>query len=79
MLLGTLAILVDGLALPAATSALVIGLLLFLGAFFGGWALISFALHPGLDNNQRFVAALFTALLLLVFFNHGGNTFSISF
>jgi len=72
LLLGTLTLLVSAFTtLPAATMALVNGLLFFLAAFFGGWALISFALHPALDNNQRFVAALFTVLLLLVFFNAG--------
>jgi len=79
LLLGALAIVVSGYTALGTTIYLVNGVLFFLGAFFGGWALLSFALHPGLDNNQRFVAALFTALLLLVFFNHAGSTFLVSF
>jgi len=79
LLFGTLTILVTAFTtLPPTTMALVNGVFFFLGAFFGGWALISFALHPGLDNNQRFVAALFTGLLLLLFF-HAGVGFSVSF
>jgi len=71
LVLGTLTLLVTGLGLDAATQALVNALLFFIGAFFAGWAMLSFALHPALDSNQRLVATLFTALLLLVFFNAG--------
>lgn len=71
LVLGSLTLLVTGLSLDAATTALVNGLLFFIGAFFAGWAMLSFALHPALDSNQRLIATIFTAILLLVFFNAG--------
>jgi hypothetical protein len=70
LLLGSLTILITGLGL-GTTGALLNGLLFFIAAFLAGWALLSFAFHPGLDANQRLVAAIFTGLLLLVFFNAG--------
>ena len=78
LLLGTLTILISGLGLPAATTSLVNGLLFFIAAFLAGWALLSFAFHPGLDANQRLVAAIFTGLLLLLFFN-AGTSFLLTF
>jgi hypothetical protein len=77
LLLGSLTILVSGLGL-GSTGALVNALLFFIAAFLAGWALLSFAFHPGLDANQRLVAAIFTGLLLLVFFN-AGTSFLLTF
>jgi len=70
LLLGSLTILITGLAL-GSTGTLINALLFFIAAFLAGWALLSFALHPALDANQRLVATIFTGLLLLVFFNAG--------
>jgi len=71
LVLGSLALLVNGLAasLGTSTTALVLALLFFLAAFFDGWAMLSFALHPALDSNQRLIATIFTVILLLVFFH----------
>jgi len=71
LLLGTLTILISGLGLTGTTPATINALLFFIAAFLAGWALLSFAFHPGLDANQRLVAAIFTGLLLLLFFNAG--------
>jgi len=70
LVLGSLTLLVTGLGL-GSTGALVNALLFFIAAFFAGWAMLSFALHPALDSNQRLIATIFTAILLLVFFNAG--------
>jgi hypothetical protein len=70
LVLGSLTLLVTGLGL-GATGALVNALLFFIGAFFAGWAMLSYALHPALDSNQRLIATIFTAILLLVYFNAG--------
>jgi len=77
LLLGSLTILISGLvpSIPLATAGLINALLFFIAAFLAGWALLSFAFHPGLDANQRLVAAIFTGLLLLVFFNAGTSFF----
>jgi hypothetical protein len=77
LLLGSLTILISGLGL-GSSGLLVNGLLFFIAAFLAGWALLSFAFHPGLDANQRLVAAIFTGLLLMVFFN-AGAAFLLSF
>jgi len=80
LLLGTLTILITGLvpSLPLATAQLINGLLFFIAAFLAGWALLSYAFHPGLDANQRLIAAIFTGLLLLLFFN-AGTSFLLTF
>jgi hypothetical protein len=70
LVLGSLTLLVTGLGL-GATGILVNALLFFIGAFFAGWAMLSYALHPALDSNQRLIATIFTAILLLVYFNAG--------
>jgi hypothetical protein len=70
LVLGSLTLLVTGLGL-GATGLLVNALLFFIGAFFAGWAMLSYALHPALDSNQRLIATIFTAILLLVYFNAG--------
>ena len=77
LVLGTLTLLVTGLNL-GTTGTLVNALLFFLGALFAGWAMLSFALHPALDSNQRLIATIFTAILLLVFFNAGVH-FALTF
>jgi len=79
LVLGTLTFLVNGLGLATNTQALADGVLLFLGAFFAGWAMLSYALHPALDSNQRLVAALFTGLLLLIYVATGGFAFTLVF
>jgi hypothetical protein len=73
LLLGSLTLLVTGLgsSLGTSTMQLVNAFLFFIGAFFAGWAMLSYALHPALDSNQRLIATIFTALLLLVYFNAG--------
>jgi len=73
LVLGSLTLLVTGLEanLGASTTGLVDALLFFIGAFFAGWAMLSYALHPALDSNQRLIATIFTAILLLVYFNAG--------
>jgi len=78
--LGALTLLITGLegSLGTATTATVNGFLFFLGAFFAGWAMLSYALHPALDSNQRLIATIFTALLLLVYFNAGVH-FTLTF
>jgi len=68
--LGSLTLLVSGLGL-GSTGWLLNALFFWIGAFFAGWAMLSFALHPALDANQRLIATIFTAILLLVFFNAG--------
>ncbi len=78
LVLGSLTLLVTGLQLDTATTALVNGVLFFIGAFFAGWAMLSYALHPALDANQRLIATIFTAILLLVYFNAGVH-FALTF
>jgi hypothetical protein len=78
LILGSLTLLVSGLGLPVAQETLVNALLFFIGAFFAGWAMLSFALHPALDSNQRLIATIFTAILLLVYFNAGVH-FTLTF
>lgn len=70
LLLASLTILISGLSL-GSTGTMINALFFFIAAFLAGWALLSFALHPALDANQRLVATIFTGLLLLVFFNAG--------
>jgi len=74
LILGSLTIFITGLTpayLDATTSAMVNGLLFFIGAFIAALALISYALHPDLEESQRFVFAVFLVLLILVLFNAG--------
>lgn len=70
LLLGSLAIFTSAV-LTGSTLVLVNGILFFIGAFLAGWALLSFALHPALDQNQRIIATVFLVLLLFVLFNAG--------
>nr|MDO8100785.1 hypothetical protein [Candidatus Njordarchaeota archaeon] len=77
LLLGALPILVTGLGL-GATGLLVNALLFFIAAFLAGLALISYALHPELDETQRLFYLIFLFLLLLMFFN-AGVSFSLTF
>jgi len=75
LILGSLTIfitgLMNGLYLDASTGAMINGLLFFIGAFIAALALISYALHPDLEESQRFVFAVFLVLLILVLFNAG--------
>jgi hypothetical protein len=73
LLLGSLTILITGVL--GADGAMINALFFFIAAFLAGWALLSFAFHPALDANQRLIAAIFTGLLLLVFFNAGASFF----
>jgi uncharacterized membrane protein YeaQ/YmgE (transglycosylase-associated protein family) len=77
LVLGSLTLLVTGLGL-GTTGALVNALLFFIGALFAGWAMLSYALHPALDSNQRLIATIFAAILLLVYFN-AGVSFALTF
>jgi len=82
LLLGSLTIFISGLEagayLDVDTATLVNGLLLFIGAFIAALALLSYALHPDLEESQRFVFAVFLVLLILVLFN-ATTTFSVTF
>jgi len=82
LLLGSLTIFISGLytggSITLSTMQTINGVLFFIAAFLAGWALLSFAFHPGLDANQRLVAAIFTGLLLLLFFN-AGTGFALTF
>jgi hypothetical protein len=77
LILGSLTLLVTGLGL-GTTGALLNAFLFFIGALFAGWAMLSYALHPVLDSNQRLIATIFAAILLLVYFN-AGVSFALTF
>jgi len=82
LILGSLTIFITGLKLGGYMAAdaadLVNGLLFFIGALIAAMALISYALHPDLDEGQRFIFAVFLVLLILVLFNAGAG-FSVIF
>jgi len=78
LLLGTLTIFISGLGLAGADAALINGLLFFIGAFLAAIALLSYTLHPDLEDNQRYVVAIFLVLLILVLFN-AGVSFAVQF
>lgn len=70
LLLGTLTIFISGLAL-GTEGAMINGLLFFIGAFLAALALISYTLHPDLEDNQRYAVAIFLVVFILVLFNAG--------
>jgi len=78
LLLGTLTIFITGLSLGTTTTEEVNGLLFFIGALLAAIALMSYMLHPDLEDNQRYAVAIFLVLLLLVLFNAGVG-FKLSF
>jgi hypothetical protein len=49
----------------------VIGLVLFIGLFLLGWALLSLSLHPDIDESRRAIAFFFVVLLTTVLFAYG--------
>jgi len=72
LLLGTLTIFISGItSLRATTIAQINGFLFFIGALLAAIALISYTLHPDLDDNQRYAVAIFLVILILVLFNAG--------
>jgi hypothetical protein len=81
LLLGTLSIFISGIptsSLDLATKTDINGFLFFIGALLAAIALISYTLHPDLDDSQRYAVAIFLVLLLLVLFNAGVG-FMVSF
>jgi len=79
LLLGTLTIFISGItSLGATTIAQINGLLFFIGALLSAIALISYTLHPDLDDNQRYAVGIFLVVLILVLFN-AGVSFGLSF
>jgi len=79
LLLGTLTIFISGItSLGATTIAEINGFLFFIGALLAAIALISYTLHPDLDDNQRYAVAIFLVVLLLVLFN-AGVSFALQF
>jgi len=78
LLLGTLTIFVTGLGLGGAMTAMINGLLFFIGAFLAALALISYTLHPDLEDNQRYAVAIFLVIFILVLFN-AGVSFAVMF
>jgi len=67
ILLASLAILCTALAL----GTVVVYLLYFIGLFLLGWALLSFGLHPDIDESRRAIAFFFAVLLVTVLFGYG--------
>jgi len=80
LLLGTLTIFISGLgsSLSGTEISEINGLLFFIGALLAAIALMSYMLHPDLEDNQRYAVAIFLVLLLLVLFNAGVG-FKLSF
>ena len=71
ILLTTLGILVGGLGLGATNTALIRGILEFIGLFFFLWSLLSYSLNPDLEDYQRNVAFLFVVLVTVILFGAG--------
>jgi len=67
ILLGALAILTTGLAVDSRVTIF----LVFIGLFLLGWALLSFSLHPDIEENRRTIAFFFVVLLVTVLFGYG--------
>jgi len=59
------------LALALGLGTLVEYLLYFIGLFLFGWGLLSFGLHPDIDENRRTIAFFFAVLLVTVLFGYG--------
>jgi len=81
LILGSLTIFITALYpayLDLSTLQLVNGLLFFIGALCAAIALLSYTLHPDLDEGQRLIFAIFLVLLILVLFN-AGVSFSVNF
>nr|MDO8135618.1 hypothetical protein [Candidatus Njordarchaeum guaymaensis] len=71
ILLATLGIVVGALAAADPGLALVPYILYFIGLFLFGWGLLSFGLHPDIDENRRTIAFFFAVLLVTVLFGYG--------
>ncbi|WXG44732.1 MAG: hypothetical protein WED04_11995 [Promethearchaeati archaeon SRVP18_Atabeyarchaeia-1] len=73
ILLTTLGILVKGLAasLGPTNTALIVGILFFIGLFLFLWSLLSYSLNPDLEDYQRNVAFLFVVLITVILFGAG--------
>jgi len=71
ILLATLGILCQALVLGGSLPALVVYILYFIGLFLFGWGLLSFGLHPDIDENRRTIAFFFAVLLVTVLFGYG--------
>jgi hypothetical protein len=67
ILLAALSLLTIGLALDP----LITYILLFIGLFLLGWGLLSFGLHPDIDQQRRTIAFFFAVLLVTVLFGYG--------
>jgi len=68
ILLASLGILLKAISgLDPIISALV----LFIGLFVFGWALLSTGLHPDIDESRRAIAFFFTVLLVTFIFAYG--------
>jgi len=72
LLLTTLGIVLKALVwVPESTGALVVAIVWFFGLLLFGWALLSFALNPELEDYQRNVAFFFAVLVVTILFGVG--------
>ena len=67
ILIATLGILTTALAVDTRITAF----LVFIGLFLFGWALLSFGLHPEVEENRKTIAFFFAVLLVTVLFGYG--------
>jgi len=67
ILLAALSILTVALSVDARISAF----LVFIGVFLLGWALLSFSVHPEVEENRRTIAFFFAVLLVTVLLGIG--------
>jgi hypothetical protein len=78
-LLGTLTIFISGITQLSATTIMQInGFLFFISALLAAIALISYTLHPDLEDSQRYAVAIFLVILVLVLFK-AGVSFALTF
>nr|MDO8100786.1 hypothetical protein [Candidatus Njordarchaeota archaeon] len=70
-LLGILLAALGVLVTPLGLGAVVVGLVYFLGLLLLGWALLSYGLHPDIDESRRAIAFFFAILLVTVLFSYG--------
>jgi len=54
-------------------SDVVVKLVIFIGLFLTGWALLSLSMHPDIDESRRAIAFFFVLLLVVVLFGYGLN------
>jgi len=67
ILLASLSILTVALSVDARITAF----LVFIGVFLLGWALLSFSVHPEVEENRRTIAFFFAVLLVTVLLQIG--------